>query len=65
MFSTFEKVNKVKIPYSFVDRRKGDFAFVVADNSFAKQVLNYKPRRNMEDICRNGWYWQQKNPSGY
>ena len=65
LIKIFEKVNKVKIPYSFVDRRKGDFAFVVADNSFAKQVLNYKPSRNIEDICRNGWNWQQKNPNGY
>ena len=38
---------------------------MVADNSFAKQVLNYKPSRNIEDICRNGWNWQQKNPNGY
>ena len=61
----FEKVNKVKIPYKIVDRRQGDNAFVIADNSLAKRILNFKPNRNIEDICRDAWNWQFKNPNGY
>ena len=34
----FEKVNNVKIRYKIVDRREGDNAFVVADNSLAKRI---------------------------
>ena len=42
----------------------GDNAFVVADNSLAKSILNWIPKRNIDDICRDGWNWQLKNPNG-
>ena len=62
---TFEKVNNVEIPYSFDERRLGDNAFVVADNSLAKSILNWSPKRTLDDICRDGWRWQLKNPNGF
>ncbi len=61
----FEKVNNVEIPFCVEERRPGDNAFVVADNSLAKLILNWAPKRNIEDICRDGWNWQLKNPNGY
>ncbi len=61
----FEKVNNVAIPYSFRDRRNGDKSFLVADNSLAKSLLNWIPKRNIEDICRDGWNWQKNNPYGF
>ena len=61
----FEKVNNIEIPFSFDNRRVGDNAFVVADNSLAKKILNWNPKRNIDDICRDGWNWQLKNPNGY
>ena len=65
LIKVFEKVNKVKIPYSFVDRRPGDYAYVVADNSLASNILNFEPSRTIEDICRDGWNWQLQNPNGF
>ncbi len=65
LINTFEKVNAVKIPYSFVRRRNGDFSFVVANNSIAKQKLKWEPKRNIQDICKTGWDWQLKNPKGF
>ena len=59
---TFEKVNKINVPFKFSDRRDGDAAIVVADNSLVKNILNWKPTRNLEDMCRDGWQWQRKNP---
>ena len=61
----FEKVNNVEVPFSFENRRIGDNASVVADNSLAKSILNWRPTRNIEDICKDGWNWQLKNPNGY
>ena len=61
----FEKINNVKVPYTFDKRRAGDNAFVVADNSLAKSILKWIPKKNIEDICRNGWNWQLKNPGGF
>ena len=65
LINTFQEVNNVKIPYSFAERRKGDTAFIVADNSLSKSILNWEPKRNIEEICRSGWKWQLNNPEGY
>ena len=65
LIKIFEKVNNVKIPFSFDERRKGDNAFVVADNSLAKKTLNWLAKKNIEDICKDGWNWQLRNPNGY
>ncbi len=65
LIKTFENINEIKIPYRFAKRRLGDYAFVVADNSLAKSILNWEPKRSLEEICVNGWNWQKKNPNGY
>ena len=61
----FEQVNKVKIKYEFVSRRKGDHGVVIADNSLAKSLLNWEPKRNIYDMCKDGWNWQINNRKGY
>ncbi len=55
LIKTFEKVNKVNIPYSFSDRREGDKGFVVADNKMALSILEWKPEKNLEEMCIDGW----------
>ena len=65
LINCFEKVNKVKIPYIFVKRREGDLAHVVADNTEALKRLKWEPKRNLEDMCLDGWRWQKMNPNGY
>ena len=54
---TFERVNNVEVPFVFKNRRPGDNASVIADNSLAKTLLNCFPKRNIEDICKDGWNW--------
>lgn len=61
----FEKVNNVEVPFSFENRRPGDNSTVIADNFLAKSLLNWLPKRNIEDICKDGWNWQVNNPNGY
>ena len=65
LISVFEKINGVKIPYHFSKRREGDNAFVVADNNLAKSILNWEPRMSIQEMCRDGYLWQIKNPKGY
>ena len=65
LINTFEKVNNLKIPYSFVGRRKGDLEYVVADNSMSLKTLNWKPIRTIEDMCKDGWNWYLSNPNVY
>ena len=46
LIKIFQKVNNVEIPFIFEDRRPGDSAYVVADNSLAKSILNWMPKKN-------------------
>ena len=59
LIKKFEEVNKVEIPYVFVDKRKGDFGIVIADNSLAKGLLNWYPKKSIEDMCKDGWKWKK------
>ena len=65
LIEIFQKVNNVEIPFIFEDRRPGDNAFVVADNSLAKSILNWIPKKTIKDICVDGWNWQLQNPNGF
>ena len=61
----FEKVNDVKINYEIVDRRPGDVPSLYADISFAKEKLEWKAQFGIDDMCRDSWNFQTKNPSGF
>ena len=60
-----ESASGRSIPYAITGRRPGDAAISVADPSQALQKLGWHTRRGLEDICRDGWAWQQQNPEGY
>ena len=49
----FSEINQKQIPLKFVSKRIGDEAFVVADNSLALKLLNWYPKRNLENICKD------------
>lgn len=53
LIETFEKVNKIKIPYIITERRPGDVAQCYADPSLAKEFLGWKAEHNLEDMCRD------------
>lgn len=65
MIETFERVNDVKIPYEIGDRRPGDIAVSFTDPTLAAKELNWKAKLSLEDMCRDAWNWQSKNPAGY
>ncbi|WP_223592375.1 UDP-glucose 4-epimerase GalE [Neobacillus bataviensis] len=61
----FEKASGVKIPYKIVERRPGDIAVCYADPTKARRELGWVAERGIEEMCRDSWRWQQKNPNGY
>jgi len=63
--NAFEKANGVEIPYVLTDRRPGDVGTCFADASKALNELGWKTERTIEDMCRDSWNWQNKNPNGY
>ena len=46
-------------------RRPGDVATCYSDPSKAEKILGWKAEKNLEDMCRDAWRWQSKNPDGY
>lgn len=62
---TFSKVTGKEIPYVIDPRRPGDIATCYSDPTKAYEQLGWKAEKNLEDMCRDSWNWQQKNPNGY
>ena len=63
--AAFEKTTGTKIPYKIVKRRQGDVASCYADPTKARKELGWLAEKGIEDMCRDAWGWQEKNPSGY
>ena len=65
VIQAFETASDRQIPYSVVARRPGDAAVTVADPTLAAERLGWRTRRDLQEMCRDGWAWQQANPAGY
>ncbi|NMM49811.1 UDP-glucose 4-epimerase GalE [Marinigracilibium pacificum] len=56
---TFQKVNEVKLNYTFGPRRAGDVEQVYADASTSEDVLGWKAELSLEDALKDAWNWQK------
>ena len=65
LINLFERVNNIEIPYIFAPPRKGDASCVIADNKLAINILDWRPKRTLEDACLDGWKWRSMNLNGY
>ena len=65
MVKAFEKASNKKISYKIVNRRAGDIATCYSDPSFAKEILGWKAKKSIDDMCFDSWKWQSNNPDGY
>ncbi len=65
MVKAFRSVNHVELPYQIVERRPGDIATCYADPAKSQRLLGWKATHGLEDMCRDSWNWQSKNPMGY
>lgn len=55
----FEQANGIKIPYRIAERRAGDIATCYAGTEKAARMLNWRAEKTLQDMCRDGWHWQQ------
>lgn len=65
LVDAFQRVTAHKVPYVFSKRRPGDIAECWSDPSKAYRELGWKAKRGLEEMVRDAWNWQQKNPNGY
>ena len=65
LVKTFESANKLKINYTFSERRTGDKSTVYSNCDLAKDILGWEAKKSISEMCRDGWNWQLNNPNGY
>lgn len=63
--NAFEKASGRDVPYQITGRRPGDAAACYADPTKAEKELNWTAGYDLEDMCRDVWRWQSRNPNGY
>ena len=65
MVRAFEKANHLVIPFVYAPRRAGDLPVCYACPDKSAELLHWRAEFNIEDMCRDTWNWQTKNPMGY
>lgn len=65
MVDTFERVNGLTLNKEIAPLRPGDLPVCYADPGKAEKLLGWRAKRTLEDMCRDAWNWQSKNPNGY
>jgi len=65
VIGAFSRACGRQLPYKLVDRRPGDIAEYYGDPTTARLELGWKAERGVEEMARDMWQWQSKNPAGY
>ncbi|MCR5741477.1 MAG: UDP-glucose 4-epimerase GalE [Gammaproteobacteria bacterium] len=60
-----EKACGFEIPYKVMERRSGDIDACYCDPEKAKKELGFKAKYSIEEMARDSWNWQKRNPNGY
>jgi len=59
LVAAFERACGRRIARRVVPRRPGDVASVYADATRAAELLGWRARRDLDQICADAWHWQQ------
>lgn len=65
MVDQFARASSREIPVVEAPRRAGDIATCYADPGHAAQLLNWRARRGVDEMCADTWRWQRDNPQGF
>jgi len=65
LLKEYEETSGVKIKFKYLPRREGDLASFWADSAKSFEKMNWKPTRNIKNICEDTWRWHKLNPIGY
>ncbi len=65
MVKSFERASGKEVPFCIAPRRDGDIAKCYADPAYAEEILGWKAKRDIDEMCEDSWRWQSMNPNGY
>ncbi len=60
VIQSFERSTGLKVNYKIVDRRPGDTEAIYADTQRSRNVLNWQPKHDIDDMTRTAWEWEKK-----
>lgn len=61
MINAYERASGRPIPYRVTERRTGDVAACWADTRHALAALGWRAQRSLDDMCHDGWRWEQQS----
>lgn len=61
IIALIEHVTGEKVTFQFGDKRPGDPPYLVADISFAKTVLQYRPEHDIISIIKTAYNWEKRD----
>jgi len=65
LIRAFELATNQRLPYRIEGRRAGDLPQYWAAVDLAQRALSWRAMRSVQQMCADGWRWQQANPGGY
>lgn len=61
MINTFSSVTGCQIPYDIEKRRSGDIAICYASVNKADDMIGWKAKKSLHEMCSSTWRWQKSN----
>lgn len=61
----FQTVNKVKVSYTFEDRRSGDVAQCYSACDKAAKVLGFRAKYDLDAMLSSAWAWEQSKSNNF
>lgn len=58
MIDALEQASGRRVPYRIAPRRPGDVAACYADVRYAEEVLGWKAKRGIQEMCADAWRWE-------
>lgn len=65
IFRLAQEISGKTLDYEVVGPRQGDPVTLYADNSKARSILGWEPKRDIRKSIQDQWLWTVKYPSGY
>ena len=65
MIAAFESACGHSVPSVIGPRRDGDVPTVVAEASLIRQRLGWEAKLGLQEMVRDAWNWQRRNPMGF
>ena len=64
VIETYEKVNGIKLNYTYGEKRDGDATIAIPECSKIKKELGWAPKFGLEQMCKDSYNFIKMNPNG-